>query len=243
MNCVIVFRQGHSGHFLLSVILNYPASAAKFRMSDYHQTLYPGIHLTHNPDVTKHPGTAFRILPTDKIYQAIYNIFMKKILLEEFPNFDLANWVNDPVFWYDKCYYHIAESYNNIQQDLSTNTISNVIDFDRLTDTVYIAEWFRTHFSIELNSNQLELIENYAKLQLNVNLTNKRQTDIEEILSPITDQMLLENPWFWAYTVFKYEHDNNLTEHQRLWSVDDISAPQTIADIKQYKYQVNLLHL
>jgi hypothetical protein len=238
MKAVIVFCEGHSGHFLRSVILNHPAAVASFRISDHLDSSRNGfnIQLTHDPNDALNSDCVFRILPTRNIYNTIHNIFMKKILVEEFPEFDLTNWVNDPVFWYDKCYYHIQEYYRRIHKDISTNTIQNVIDFDQLTDSDYLSDFLRQHFQLKFNDNQRALVEKYAELQLQINLADDSVQQMHDILAPVTDHMLLQNPWFWAYAVFKFEHNNNLTEQQRLWSVNNFRVPQTRNDLMQYQF-------
>jgi len=238
MKAVIAFCEGHSGHFLRSIILNQPSSVASFRISDQLRHSRDGIdiRLTHDADNISESDCVFRILPTRNIYNAIYNIFMKKILVEEFADFDLANWVNDPIFWYDKCYYHIQEYYNRIHKDISTNTIHNVIDFDRITDPYYLKDLLWQHFGLEFDDNRCALLEKYAELQLQINLADDSVQQMHDILAPLTDHMLLQNPWFWAYAVFKFEHNNNLTEQHRLWSVNNFRVPQTRNDLMQYQF-------
>jgi hypothetical protein len=241
MKAVVVFREGHSGNFLRSVILNHPVDVAEFRINDYLNSSLNGISvlLTHDPKHAPDADYVFRILPTRKIYNPIYNVFMKKVLVEEFPNFELANWVDDPVFWYDKCYYNIEEYYNKIHNDIATNTVGNVIDFDRLTDCHYVANLLQKHFEVDFDHNRRRLVENYADLQLNIDLVDDATLSMQDILKPITDSMLLQNPWFWAYAVFKFEHNNKLTGNHRLWSVNDFKVPQTRLDLLQYCYQMN----
>lgn len=238
---VIVFCEGHSGHFLRSIILNHPASVASFRIWDNLDHSRNGVEvlLTHNVDDALASDCAFRILPTHKIYNAIYNIFMKKVLIEEFLEFDLKNWVNDPIFWYDKCYYHIQEYYHRIHKDISTNTMQNIIDFDRLTNLEYLSDFLRQHLSLEFDHNQRTLLEKYTELQLQIDLNDDSTVEMCDILLPITDHMFLQNPWFWAYAVFKFEHNNNLTGEHRLWSVNNFKVPQTRSDLLGYQYQSN----
>jgi hypothetical protein len=241
MKTAIIFREGHSGNFLYSVLTNLPANNAKFRMADKFQNYRDNFFLTHQEKTIINNPTIdcfLKILPSQNIYNPIYNIFMKKTLIEEFPDFDLSKWVNDTVFWYDKCYYQIQCYYKQICNDICTNTLENVVDFDRLTDCDYLEELLLKYFNQTLNDNQRALAENYARLQLQVELKDDNTTSMLEILGPITDDMLLSNPWFWAYAVFKFEHNNNLTEQQRLWSVDHFRSPQTRADLLQYQYSL-----
>lgn len=243
MTPAIVFRAGHSGHFLSSVIQDHPADTAKFRMADNYQNRRLTIFLTHDVEAAcRDPGLSpvFRILPTYNIYNAIYNIFMKKILIEEFSNFDLSTWAHDPVFWYDKCYYQIKDCYYQICNDITTNTIQNIVDFDRITDCDYIANWLLQNFNLEFNSNRQMLVQRYASMQLQLELKNDNITLMQDIIGPITNKMLLENPWFWAYIVFKFEHNNNLLETDRVWSVNNFNRPQCIDDLLGYQYCIGL---
>jgi hypothetical protein len=238
MKAVVVFREGQSGNFLRSVISNQPAAVASLRINDSLRDSFNDIQvlLTHDPDDLPESDCLLRILPTHNIYNACYNVFIKKILVEQFSESDMKNWTDNLTFWYDKCYYNIREYYFKIHKDIASNTIHNTIDFDRLTDLAYLADILHVHFGLELNNNQRALAEKYAKLQLPIALTDDDTQLMQDILEPITDQMLLQNPWFWAYAVFKFEHNNNLTEQDRLWSVNDFKVPQTRNDLTQYQF-------
>jgi hypothetical protein len=237
MKTAIIYREGHSGNFLYSVITSQPADDVSFRMADNYQNYQNDIFLTHDQNIGNQQfDQVLRILPVRNIYNPIYNIFMKKTLLEEFPTFEMKNWTNDIVFWYDKCYYQIQYYYDQICKDIATNTIQNIIEFDRLTDCNYLSDVLLQNFRITLNDNQRALIKNYAQLQLQVELADDNTTSMQEILAPISDDMLLQNPWFWAYAVFKFERNNNLTEEQRLWSVDAIKSPHVCSELIQYQY-------
>ena len=238
MKTVIVFSEGHSGRFLQAVILNCPVEVASFRISDYLGSSRSDLDivLTHNVNDISPSDYAFRILPTLNIYNPIYNVFMKKTLIEEFPGFDLAKWVDDPVFWYDKCYYLIQDYHSRIHNDISTNTIQNVIDFDRITNPDYLKDLLWQHFGLEFDNNRCALVKKYSELQLQMDLAEDSIQQMQDILAPITDHMLVQNPWFWAYAVFKFEHNNNLTEQHRLWSIDNFKVPQTRNDLIQYQF-------
>ena len=233
----IVFREGHSGHFLQSVILDRPADSVKFRIADNFQNA-SGIFLTHNKNLdTDKFNPIYRILPTHRIYNAIYNIFMKKMLVEEFPEFELSQWTQDPIFWYDKCYYHIKECYFLIKQDIVTNTFTNIVDFDKITDCEYLTQWLAHNFNKTITQNQISLIKNYAGKQLGLALEDDTTTTMQAIVNPLSDAMLEQNPWFWAYSVFKFEQNNSLQESHRLWSVNDFQRPQLINDLLKYQYR------
>jgi hypothetical protein len=209
-----------------------------FKMSDLMGQPHPGLEVivTHSVDQVVLSDLVFRILPTHNIYNPIYNVFMKKMLPEEFPGFDLVNWADDTVFWYDKCYCLIKEYFDRIHKDIATNSIANIIDFDRLTKPEYLADLLDQHFGLEFDRNRRAFVEKYAQLQLPIDLADDDSTSMQDILAPITDQMLRQNPWFWAYAVFKFEHNNNLTEQDRLWSVNNFKIPQTRNDLLRYQF-------
>jgi len=229
MKPAIVFREGCSGHFLYALITNHPAESVKFRMADRYENAQSDIYLTHQTNYAQHKKMfhpLLRILPTKKIYNVIYNIFMKKTLVEEFNKTALEFWTQDCVFWYDKCYYQIKHFYQLIMQDIATNQYADIVDFDRMLDQQYIQQILKDYFNKEFGNNQQQLLTNYAQLQLPIDLNNDCASSMHEILQPITDQMLMQNPWFWAYCVFKFEQNNGLSEQQRAWTVNDITAVQ-----------------
>ena len=229
MKPAIVFREGCSGHFLYALITNHPADSVNFRMADYHENAQSNIYLTHQVNYDYHKtlfDPLLRILPTKKIYNVIYNIFMKKTLVEEFNNTALASWTQDCVFWYDKCYYQIKYFYQAIMQDITINQYPDIVDFDRVLDQHYIQQILKNYFNRDLDNNQQQLLKNYAQLQLPVDLINDSAVSMNKILEPITDQMLMQNPWFWAYCIFKFEQNNGLSEQQRAWTVNNITAVQ-----------------
>lgn len=230
MTVAIVFREGHSGHFLSSIIQNI--GDPEFKMIDTMGQPYATIHLTHDINLNcKMYDLVLRILPEHKVYNAIYNIFAKKLLLEEYKNFNLHDWKYNTQYWYDRCFYQIKHYFEVINEDIRSNTFANVVNFDMLTNETYLAKILEQHFNIELDNSRIEFLNQYKSYQLNIDLLNDSQTNMESILLPITDTMLNENPWFWAYSVFKFEYNNNLSESQRLWSVNDCLRVQTRNDL------------
>lgn len=234
MKTFILFREGLSGNYLKSV-LNGEKTSGKFRMDPW----WPGIYkidrsapiVCNNSDLVQCGHSIFNepvdqtlvILVNRKIYQAIYNNFYKKILIEEFKN-DYSTWQDNLIFWYDKIYYNIKQYYELYQQDRITNQISNVIEFDRLLDVEYLDSISIKYLNRTLSDHSRTLAQEYARYQLNIDLTHKGNS-MEEILSPIPDLKFQESPWFSAYAIFKFEKNNCLDESQRQWSIDNISRP------------------
>jgi hypothetical protein len=132
-----------------------------------------------------------------------------------------------------------ANDYGNYKGSAANHqyVIQNVIDFDQLTDIRYLSDLLQQNFHVKFDANQCTLVKDYAELQLKIDLEDDTTQSMQDILEPITDSMLEKNPWFWAYAVFKFEHNNKLTGGHRLWSVNEFKVPQTRLDLLQYQYR------
>jgi hypothetical protein len=226
MKTVIVFREGQSGHYLKSIILNDDVSNVGFRMPE---SWSDSITLTHNNNYKNHKAEfdqVLRILPTKRIYSAVYNNFMKKLITEEYSTVILDNWLTDPVYWHDRCYYNIVEYYELISQDIQTNNYPNIVDFDQLLDQNYLNSILPRYFNIEFDNNRETIRQKYEKLQLTLNL-DQDISSMEDIVAVITDNLLMENPWFFSYCLHKYELANNFTPQNRQWSINNIEQTPT----------------
>lgn len=251
MKTLIVFREGLSGHYLKSLVNNLPVEV-NFRMDPWPPEISDVLNSENNEScVCRHfsPGTEFikleqqfdlvlSIHPNKKIYQAVYNVFFKKILVEEFTTEQYANWKNDLIFWYDKSYYNIQEYFHLFEQDRKYSKYSNLIDFDSLLLESYVEKIFEHYYNRPLTSNMKLIIEQYREKQLNINLTRDGLT-MQEIVDPIPDINFDQHPWYAAYCIFKYEFNNGLSEKRRSWSIDLV---KTVIDKKflldiQHQYQ------
>jgi hypothetical protein len=222
MKTLIVFREGQSGHYLKSIILNNASLGIDFRMPEQHDSRT--VTLTHTTDYKQHISQfdlVLRILPTKKVYSAVYNNFMKKLIAEEYSNTILDNWHNDPVYWHDRCYYNIVEYYNLITQDIQTNSYTNVIDFDQLLDKDYLNDMLVKYFQTNFDDNRETIRKTYKELQMNLDLDQNR-TSMEDIVDIVTDALLMKNPWFFSYCIHKYEQANGFNPENREWSINNI---------------------
>jgi hypothetical protein len=229
MTRLIVFREGHSGNFLKALIENAPAEAVGFRIWE---TESNAVSLSHENNWAAHQrqySTVVRILPQRAIYNAIYNVYAKKILIEQISQ--QPAWHHNLHFWYDKCFYNIQEYHQLIKHDIATNVYPNVVNFDQLLDVHYVQQVLQQYFDLDMDHNRQQIVENYRQAQLPVQLLDDSEQSMEKICQDITDQQFAEDPWFWAYCVYKYEHNNRLKEQQRLWSVNDITEPATRRDL------------
>lgn len=226
MKTLIVFREGHSGNFLKSIILNNSLTnmqgIVQFKIGDH----YPPntIVLTHDNNYHTHRAEfdlVLRILPTRRIYSAIYNNFMKKLILEEYSAQVLDHWHNDSVYWHDRCYYNIVEYYDLITQDIQNNCYPNIIDFDQILDREYLTHIMHKYFQINFDHSRENIRKTYQELQLPLDL-DQHSTSMADIVSPVTSDLLIKNPWFFSYCIHKYEKANGLEPKNRLWSINDI---------------------
>jgi hypothetical protein len=244
MKTLIIFREGHGGHFLKALINNKPVEA-KFRMDPWYPRIYNEplkdfdygncvcLHQSPGSDYEKKFDLVLTILPSQKIYHAIYNIFFKKVLIEQFTNKEYQDWRNNLLFWYDKTYYNIRDYVDRINQDTSNNRYSNVIDFDQIINEEYISKVFQQYFNVDLSDTQKTLIQQYKDKQLNIQLTIDGKS-MSEIVDPIPDNYFVETPWFASYCIYKFERNNGLSESQRLWSIN------TVTSIIDKKFLLNL---
>lgn len=240
MKTIILFREGLSGHYFKSLV-DDSNEEIKFRVDPWHPGIYD--NYSRSLDTLKddckclHPHLInTKILPSDydllltihvkkKVYVATYNNFYKKFLIEN-PNYhdDFKNWQLNAITWYDRCFYNIKEYYGLYQQDLTNNTIPNIIEFDCLLDVDYIEQVFQQYFNRSLTDNMRRIVKTYSDLQLQYDLSGN-ENKMEDIVLTLPDSVFQESPWFASYCIFKYETNNNLQENQRQWSVDLIKKP------------------
>ena len=239
MKTLIIFREGLGGHYFKSLVDDLPVEV-NFRMDPW----YPGIYdaskdkkklnescvcLHFSPAILeKGFDLVLNIQPNKKIYQAVYNVFFKKLLVEEFTKEQYSNWKNHLVFWYDKSYYNIQEYFYLFDQDRKDSRYSNVIDFDSLLLESYVEEIFAHYYNRPLTNNMKLIIKQYREKQMNINLTRDGIT-MQEIVDPIADINFDQHPWYASYCIFKYELNNGLLESQRSWSIDSV---KTVIDKK-----------
>jgi hypothetical protein len=232
MKTLILFREGLSGHYLKSLIDDEPVDV-KFRMDPW----YPGIYDTLTPPAEDQSCVCLHQLPdavyADKfdrvftmlvnksIYHAIYNVFTKKVLVEQSSPDEFACWQDNMVTWYDRCYYNIEEYWGLFRQDAA---LGQVIDFDQILDADYMDQLFQQHYGRTLSDNQRRIVTEYSAKQLNLTLSTSG-TSMQEIVDAIPDHLFRENPWFAAYCLFKFEKNNQLPESNRLWTIDDVTQP------------------
>ena len=232
MRTLILFREGLSGHYLKSLVDDEPVDV-KFRMDPWH----PGIYNTLVPPATDQSCVCLHQLPsaeyTDKfdhvftvlantaIYHAIYNVFTKKVLVEQSTPAEFACWQDSMVTWYDRCYYNIEEYWHLFQQD---QLLGELIDFDQILDVNYIEQLFQQHYGQSLTDNQRRIVTEYRDKQLNISLSMSGNS-MQEIVDVIPDHLFQESPWFAAYCLFKFEKNNQLPESNRLWTIDDVTQP------------------
>jgi hypothetical protein len=234
MRTLIVFREGLSGHFVKSLINDKPVES-KFRMDPWWPGIYDQIEeQRHDHVVCCHPrmfddsilknfGLVLNIQVERELYPAAYNVFCKKMLVEEFTQAEFDLWRDNLVFWYDKAYYNIKQYLGIFRTDLANNHYENVLEFDRLLDVDYIESVFIKYYDRPLTDNMRGIVEGYKNKQVGISMPLEGTT-MSEIIAPIPDDKFTESPWFAAYAIYKFEVNNGLAESQRLWSIDTVTS-------------------
>jgi len=237
MKTLIFFREGLSGNYLKSLVTDC-TDEIKFRVDRWDPSINEPPAIFNNKNcicIHKHPSNYNKIITPDdliltiqvsnKIYHATYNNFYKKFLVENTGLADkFKNWHSDLVTWYDITFYNIKEYYHLYKQDLANNTISNVIEFDRMLELDYIEEIFKHYYNRPVSNNMKRIVTTYKELQLQYDLTGSQHT-MNDIVAELPASVFLESPWFASYCIFKFETNNNLLESQRLWSIDLLNKP------------------
>lgn len=235
MKRILVHREGQSGHFFLALLEKFDTSTIRFRIPDQYQSKIFNLEITHEVNWQKHSSCydqVLRILPERKIYHGIYNNFMKKLIVEQSTQ-NFQDWKNNIVHWYDTCFCNIQEYHNLITQDIADNQYTNIINFDSMLEDDYMDSVLKKYFGQELDADRRKILHRYRSLQLQTDL-DLPHTDMQDIVGQLEHRDFDENPWFFAYCVFKYEKNNGLSESDRQWSVNDIT---------QVQHKDNLLNL
>jgi hypothetical protein len=162
-----------------------------------------------------------RIVPITSIFQCIASAYYKFAG----PSYLTVNYT----FEYIKDYYKIhteSDPRPTIEQ-------SQVIDYGRLNTVSYINDMF----CVELKPNQIKFLNEYWSLQ-------KFVVSEQDLYKGISTRSLLEyfskeNTIFnLACFIFVYELINEITESQRLWSINDVPATlEELSHNMKYKNQ------
>lgn len=245
MKRLLVHREGQSGHFFLALLEKFDTAAIRFRIPDHYASKTFNLEITHEVDFVKHNAAydqVIRILPQRKIYHCIYNNFMKKLIVEQSSQ-RFEHWQDNIIHWYDTCFYNIQEYHALITQDISTNQYINLVNFDLMLDEDYMHSVLKQYFDQELDAERRSILERYRALQIAIDLDLPHCT-MQQIVDQIPDAEFENNPWFFAYCVFKFENNNALPESARRWSIDNITRVQYKNDLlelaKCYNFDSNM---
>lgn len=244
MNTLIVFMEGLSGNFL-KILLTEQLDQVGFRIDtpvpsvctmQERQLLYkkqllvgdlPPVACIHEADtaLASRFDVVLKIIVRKKIYQAIYNVFHKKTLVEESGPSPFSEWQLHRGYWYDKTYYLIADYYKLFSQDWANNTWPCVVNFDHITDHDYLSEVLSTYFNKSLTDKQHRIISQYGEKQLQLPL-HVAATTMDDIVRPIPPDLFHRDPWFASYCLHRFEQTHGWSEQHRNFSID--SLPRVI---------------
>lgn len=245
MRTVISFSEGCSGNFLAAFLTNskivnaYRIDGANTnlnysmlpKLADYSEPLKPVI-VTHEHDSQKiravlNPDQIIRIEPVTGVFTAIYNVFIKKLIDDDKEDI-LTRWPREPAYCYDRTFEHIKYYYANF---VNSRLTSDEIFFD--FGWIYDANKM-TEFCNKINiTGDFNLLEKYKQSQLPLLLNLPDTKDINKIISLIPDNYFVQSPWFACYCLFCFEVNNQLTEDQRLWSINEVPVlgPQQLIEL------------
>lgn len=256
MKTLVVFREGLSGNYLKALI-NNSQNKINFRIDSCFANVYrqpenleidnivgPVCDCFHKKyidltQIQKKYDLTVTIQVYQKIYHGIYNNFHKKLLIENTElKKNFQHWSNNLPFWYDLSYYNLKEYYQLYQQDLTENTIENIINFDFILDINYIEHVFQKYLNRPINNNTKRIVHEYRSKQMMYNLSNN-ETDMRDIISALPDDVFIDSPWFASYCIFKFEVNNNLSESQRQWSIESIDQVINKSTLLKISQQYN----
>jgi hypothetical protein len=262
---IISFYPGCSGNFLAAVISdshivrfdridNY-IEDQKFDSNYRNNLKYSGINdfdnipldhatviVTHESDIKKIKSIfpnyrIIRILPISMIFNALYNVFHKKILDENRSDI-MSSWPSNPAYCYDMSLESLKDFYRQFITDKNFED-AIILDFGVLQDKNQLVE-FLHKINVKTTANTEILIDNYLKNQLPINLESIDSPTMEDIVSSIPDRYFFESPWFVAYCIFRFELVNQPEESQRLWTIDQLTLLDKPNLIKiSYQYNFN----
>lgn len=252
MRTVISFDEGCSGNFLAALLSRAQVTELR-RIDSHHNTqlnysiipkldLYTGTplksivvtHDTNSQQIKKilNADRIIRIEPITGIFTAIYNVFSKKLIDEDKEDI-LGKWPEHPAYCYDRTFEHIKDYYAKFSKNMWTSD-EILFDFGWIFDDQKMLEFLNQN-NIDANFN---FVKQYQQSQFPLLLNLPDSTNMRNIVLQIPTDYFKQSPWFACYCIFSFEVKNNLNEHQRKWSINQLSllgAEEIIALSLQYQ--------
>lgn len=247
---VISFDEGCSGNFLAALISNSEITSFKRVDTVSNQSQSNFIMLSelisipiivnvvatheHDSDIIQKmlcPNRIIRIEPITGIFTAIYNVFDKKLIDEDQKDI-LQKWPLNPGYCYDMTLEHIKDYYGKFSQRKHTPD-QILFDFGWLYQRPMLTAFLK---QLKITAN-IDLVDQYLQTQMPLLLDLPKSNSMTDIVKLIPTEYFAKSPWFACYCVFCFELNNNLREHQRLWSIDTLPvlcADSLIALSAQY---------
>jgi hypothetical protein len=236
MKTVISFDEGCSGNFLAALLTG--STAVSYNRIDYWSNynllkyqlcadlstenfLKHDVVVTHEHDYNRicqllKPDRIIRIEPQTGIFNAIYNIYSKKLINEDHPGL-IDRWTTNPSVHYDQALEHIKDYYNYFLDSKLTNG-EILFDFGWIYNDQDLLN-FSNRLGIDID---ITFAQAYREKQLPWLLDLPQQKDMESIVGQIPEQYFTMSPWFASYCIFCYEKLNQLGECQRTWSINQV---------------------
>jgi hypothetical protein len=233
MRTVISFNEGCSGNFLAALVSNstineYVRIDTNDNLLKYsivpQLTHIPGrlldIVVTHSHDYDKivdklAADRVIRIETITGIYNAIYNVFIKKHIAEDRSPI-LTIWPDRPAYCYDMTFEHLKDYHAKFSK-IKYHTSEILFDFGWTLDVDSIVD-FLVSLGIQPN---VDLIKKYITHQQSI-LLNHTLSTMTDIVDQIPDDNFTASPWWACYCIFQFEKNNNLPESSRKWTIDSL---------------------
>lgn len=249
MKTVISFTEGCSGNFLAALISNSNVKSFKridvaSNLKDANFIMLPSmgsgqgfdVITTHEADskvIHNHvaPARIIRIEPITGLFTAIYNVFDKKLIDEDQKDI-MQKWSTEPGYCYDMTLEHMKDYYRVFSQSKYTSD-QTLFDFGWLYQRNQLIEFLQL-LGIDTN---IDLLNQYMSTQMPLLLSLPLSKSMIDIVQLIPAEYFAKSPWFACYCIFCFEHNNQLLEHQRMWSIDALpvlTAASLIALSTQY---------
>jgi hypothetical protein len=233
MRTVISFNEGCSGNFLAAVVSNsmineYVRIDTSNNLLKYSMvpqlTHIPkrlsDVVVTHSDDYDEivarlAADRVIRIETITGIYNAIYNVFIKKHIIEQGSPI-LTIWPDRPAYCYDMTFEHLKDYHTKFSK-INYHPAEILFDFGWTLDVDSTVK-----FLISLGVQpDLDLVKKYITHQQPIILDHTLLT-MPDIVNQIPDDNFIDSPWWACYCIFQFEKNNELLESDRKWTIDSL---------------------
>lgn len=255
MRIVISFDEGCSGNFLAAMMTDSKINSF-FRIDtnknlldysivpniDFIPNKLKNVIITHENNIERikeklSPKKIIRISTKTGVFTAIYNVFLKKHVGEDRTTV-MEQWAVNKNYGYNMTMEHLKDYYQKFTE-VKDYTDAIIFDFGNFYSKDKLLDFFKEN---DLPLKNINLVDDYIKNQTPLLLSMPTSTSMEDIVESIPDVYFHLNPWAACYCIFCFEHNNNIHESLRKWSIDSVpflNKESLISLTKQYEYHTS----